>query len=301
MPIFGKNEGAAAPAAAAKPGQRVEFSFSTQLAHGSATKKISNFSNVKEMYQAISTAFSVPFGDIVFCTLNTPKIDMNRLLGGQIVFDDFIFAHLRGETKVAEVEKTSSTLGLSITDNGAGSAFIKRIYPDSILAKIPQVSVGDLIEEINGVSMLNKRHSDVANTLKEVPVGSKFVLKLAAVKRQGGDEKHATPAAAAAAAAAAPAVKPPAEEKPAAPSTQNFSDANNSAAIATKVEDLLESFMGIRDGDLASEMISLADGLENKEQFIDLVQENLGAFEFPDEFSLDVWDVIHGGEAALFT
>ena len=34
---------------------------------------------------------------ILFCTLNTHKIDMNRLLGGQIGLDDFIFAHRKGQ------------------------------------------------------------------------------------------------------------------------------------------------------------------------------------------------------------
>lgn len=33
---------------------------------------------------------------ILFCTLNTHKVDMNKLLGGQIGLDDFIFAHRKG-------------------------------------------------------------------------------------------------------------------------------------------------------------------------------------------------------------
>ena len=34
---------------------------------------------------------------ILFCTLNTHKVDMNKLLGGQIGLDDFIFAHRKGK------------------------------------------------------------------------------------------------------------------------------------------------------------------------------------------------------------
>ena len=52
-------------------------------------------------------------------------VDMQKLLGGQIGLEDFIFAHVRGETKEVEVTKTEDALGLTITDNGAGYAFIK--------------------------------------------------------------------------------------------------------------------------------------------------------------------------------
>lgn len=61
----------------------------------------------------------------MFCTLNSHKVDMQKLLGGQIGLEDFIFAHVRGETKEVEVTKTEDALGLTITDNGAGYAFIK--------------------------------------------------------------------------------------------------------------------------------------------------------------------------------
>lgn len=64
-------------------------------------------------------------GKILFCTLNSHKVDMQKLLGGQIGLEDFIFAHVRGETKEVEVTKTEDALGLTITDNGAGYAFIK--------------------------------------------------------------------------------------------------------------------------------------------------------------------------------
>lgn len=62
---------------------------------------------------------------ILFCTLNTHKIDMDKLLGGQIGLEDFIFAHVRGLKKEVEVYKSEDALGLTITDNGAGYAFIK--------------------------------------------------------------------------------------------------------------------------------------------------------------------------------
>ena len=41
--------------------------------------------------------------------------------------EDFIFAHRKGQAKEIEVVKNEDALGLTITDNGAGYAFIKRI------------------------------------------------------------------------------------------------------------------------------------------------------------------------------
>ncbi|OXB53777.1 UNVERIFIED_CONTAM: hypothetical protein H355_010723 [Colinus virginianus] len=61
----------------------------------------------------------------MFCTLNTHKVDMEKLLGGQIGLEDFIFAHTKGQRKEVEVLKSEDALGLTITDNGAGYAFIK--------------------------------------------------------------------------------------------------------------------------------------------------------------------------------
>lgn len=57
--------------------------------------------------------------------MNTHKIDMEKLLGGQIGLEDFIFAHVKGIKKEVEVYKAEDALGLTITDNGAGYAFIK--------------------------------------------------------------------------------------------------------------------------------------------------------------------------------
>ncbi|KAM9619818.1 PDZ domain-containing protein GIPC3 isoform 1-T1 [Morphnus guianensis] len=107
------------------PRARPRLVFHTQLAHGSPTGRIEGFTNVKELYAKIAEVFSISPTEILFCTLNTHKVDMQKLLGGQIGLEDFIFAHVRGETKEVEVTKTEDALGLTITDNGAGYAFIK--------------------------------------------------------------------------------------------------------------------------------------------------------------------------------
>lgn len=66
---------------------------------------------------------------------------MSKLLGGQIGLDDFIFAHRKGRPKEIEIVKTEDALGLTITDNGAGFAFIKRIKEGSVIDKIPHIQV----------------------------------------------------------------------------------------------------------------------------------------------------------------
>lgn len=122
---------------------------------------------------------------ILFCTLNTHKVDMMRLLGGQIGLEDFIFAHIKGRPKVVDIEKSEDALGLTITDNGAGYAFIKRIKEGSIMDKIEGICVGDHIEKINDKSMVGCRHFEVAKMLKEIPKGTTFSLRLVEPLKSG--------------------------------------------------------------------------------------------------------------------
>ncbi|CAF4454448.1 unnamed protein product, partial [Adineta steineri] len=57
--------------------------FHCQLAHGSPTGLMSGFSNLKELYQKIADCFEIPASTILYCTLNTHKVDMDKLLSGQ--------------------------------------------------------------------------------------------------------------------------------------------------------------------------------------------------------------------------
>ncbi|CAN0430645.1 unnamed protein product [Lampetra fluviatilis] len=111
--------------AAPGPGARPRLVFHAQLAHGSATGRVEGFANVRELYEKIAHAFGISPAEILFCTLNSHKVDMQRLLGGQIGLEDFIFAHVKGHAKEVSIVKSEEALGLTITDNGAGYAFIK--------------------------------------------------------------------------------------------------------------------------------------------------------------------------------
>ncbi|TRY75829.1 hypothetical protein TCAL_17367 [Tigriopus californicus] len=130
---------------------------------------------------------------------------MKMLLGGQIGLDDFIFRpckatslnfsrdnswpasseatdefspiHFRPKQR-DPIEKTQEALGLTITDNGAGIAFIKRIKDAAVISQLSTYQVGDHIEKLNGVELVGCRHFEVAKALKEIPKISTFTIRL---------------------------------------------------------------------------------------------------------------------------
>ncbi len=112
---------------------------------------------------------------------------MGRLLGGQIGLEDFIFAHVKGQTKEITVTKSEPALGLTITDNGTGYPFVKRIREGSVIARMKEVLVGDHLEAINGRSMVGSRHYEVAKLLKELPQYTEFTLRLVEPRKAFGE------------------------------------------------------------------------------------------------------------------
>ncbi|XP_040216580.1 PDZ domain-containing protein GIPC2 [Rana temporaria] len=270
---------------------RPKLVFHTQLAHGSPTGRIEGFTNVKELYAKIADAFQIAPEEILFCTLNTHKIDMDKLLGGQIGLEDFIFAHVRGSKKEVEILKTDDALGLTITDNGAGIAFIKRIKEESVIDTVKVISVGDHIDSINGKKIVGTRHYEVAKMLKELEKGQTFTLKLIEPlkafemiepRSRGGkttDGKISSGRETLRLRSKGPATV---EEMP---------TAFEEKAIK-KVDDLLESYMGIRDIELAATMVEAGRDKNNPDEFAVALDEALGDFAFPDEFVFDVWGAI---------
>ncbi|NXI41769.1 GIPC1 protein, partial [Galbula dea] len=267
------------------PALRPRLVFHTQLAHGSPTGRVEGFSNVRELYGKIAEAFRIPPGEVMFCTLNTHKVDMEKLLGGQIGLEDFIFAHTKGQRKEVEVFKSEDALGLTITDNGAGYAFIKRIREGSVIDRIPVISVGDMIEAIDGQSLVGARHYEVAKMLKDLPRGRTFALKLTEPRKAFG-----------------PMGSRSAGEVPKAKGRLALSltekclcplqpSAFEELAVA-KVDDLLESYMGIRDSELAATMVELGRDARDPDALAQALDSQLGDFAFPDEFVFDVWGAI---------
>ncbi|XP_054911656.1 PDZ domain-containing protein GIPC3 [Poeciliopsis prolifica] len=270
---------------------RPRLIFHTQLAHGSPTGRIHGFTNVKELYAKIAEVFNISPSEILFCTLNSHKVDMQKLLGGQIGLEDFIFAHVRGETKEVEVTKTEDALGLTITDNGAGYAFIKRIKEGSTIDRLKAVCVGDHIEAINDQSIVGCRHYEVAKMLKEQPRGLPFTLRLVEPKKAFDMIGMRTKA-------------PKSNEGKLVNGRETLRLRSKGAATVQevqsefeeqatrKVDDLLESYMGIRDLELATTIVEAGKDKKNPDDFAEALDSVLGDFAFPDVFLFDVWGAI---------
>ncbi|ALC42468.1 kermit [Drosophila busckii] len=271
--------------------------FHCQLAHGSPTGLITGFASVRELYKKIAECFDMSEEDILFCTLNSHKVDMTRLLGGQIGLDDFIFAHRKGRAKEIEIIKSQDALGLTITDNGAGYAFIKRIKEDSIIDRIEHIGVGDHIEKLNGINMVGKRHYEVARMLKDIATGDTFTLRL--VEPVRGGFQGIGPRSQSRASSSATAGRNFGSGK----ETLRFK-ANGNAQIEPKfdeatvagveaINNLLESFMGINDTELASQIWELGDSKSNSMDFAEAIDNSdLESFGFTDDFIIELWGAI---------
>ncbi|XP_058459263.1 PDZ domain-containing protein GIPC3 [Malaya genurostris] len=267
--------------------------FNCQLAHGSPTGFITGFASVKELYQKIAECYDFSMDEILFCTLNSHKVDMSNLLGGQIGLNDFIFAHKKGRPKEVEIVKSEDALGLTITDNGAGYAFIKRIKSGSVIDRIPHIQVGDHIERLNGENVVGKRHYEVARMLKDIPTGSTFTIRLVEPMKSGFQ-------------GIAPRKGGAKQSKPGYGSgkeTLRFK-ANGNAAIEDEHDDvtqcgidainsLLDSFMGINDSELATQIWDLGNNKNNSMDFAEAIDaSDLEAFGFTDDFIIELWGAI---------
>lgn len=277
--------------------------FHCQQAQGSPTGIISGFSNIKELYLKIAECYDFPASDILFCTLNTHKVDMSRLLGGQIGLDDFIFVHRRGPAKEVEIHKSEDSLGLTITDNGAGLAFIKRIKEGSLMDRIGFVQVGDHLECIDDRSVVNCRHYEVAKALKEIPKGSTFTLRLIEPLKAGFS--HIGPRSGGAAAGGTQAKKGALGSgketlrlRSKGPATVQQAPDHVMQMAVDKVNALLESYMGINDSELATQIWELGCERPNPHEFVTAIGESdLDAFGFTEDFLFDIWGAISDAKA----
>lgn len=102
---------------------------------------------------------------------------MNALLGNYLSMGDLIVVHMCGSSRNLTLRKKQEYLGLTITDNGHGRAFIKKIRSrDWSLESV--LRVGDHIAAINSRSTLGMRHFEVAKSIREIPQNTVFTLQL---------------------------------------------------------------------------------------------------------------------------
>lgn len=291
---MGKKKGAVpdVPMGAPAPAEQFDMVFHVQLAHGSPTKQVRDFTNVKQLYESIAKAFGIATTDILYCTLNTHKVDMTRLLGGQIGLDDFLFAHVKGDVKTAKVNKDGPALGLTISDNGAGYAFIKKIRDDSIMSRAKAVVVGDHLKSINGTDLTGCRHFEVARMLKEIPIGSEFGLEMTSPK-QAFDTNLAARGnmGGSGNVSAGGGKKTLRMKKDGSAVVEDIDD--KVVKMVNKIDDMLEQFVGIRDAELSQTIFDLAKSSKSDDLFAGALDERLADFEFPDDFVIDVYEMVN--------
>lgn len=124
----------------------------------------------------------------MYCTRNTHKLDMDKLLSYEIGLNDFLFAHIKGQPKEIKIRKTSESFGLTLTDNGCGVVIIKRIKPGGFMDKVSKtchdlIQPGDQIEKIDDISFNGRRHYHVASYLQSIPITNVFCLRLISPER----------------------------------------------------------------------------------------------------------------------
>lgn len=268
--------------------------FHAQLAHGSPTRQVRDFTNVKQLYEAIAKAFGIPTQDILYCTLNTHKVDMTRLLGGQIGLDDFLFAHVKGDQKTCTVTKSGPALGLTISDNGAGYAFIKKIRDQSIMAAAANCAVGDHIAAVNGKAVQGCRHFEVARLLKEIPVGQQFTLGLISPQASASGVAKRGAIGGSGQVKAGAGKKTLRMKKDGTAVVEDVED-DSALAMINKINDLCDQHMGIRDDELARQLRDYAKR-GDVDAFATAIDDDneLQDFQFPDELLMDVHDAVHG-------
>ncbi|XP_037070619.1 PDZ domain-containing protein GIPC3-like [Pollicipes pollicipes] len=277
----------------AHPLPRPELVFHCQLAHGSPTGIITGFSNVKELYERIAECYDMSSSEILFCTLNTHKVDMDHLLGAQIGLDDFIFVHRKGQAKEIEIEKTEEALGLTITDNGAGCAFIKRIQEGSVADQIGYVKVGDQVERIDGTSLVDCRHYQVAKMLKDIPVGTTFLLRVVEPMSTGFANIGPRSGPKTGKATGYGSGKATLRLRANGPARIEQAPTNVVQSGVNKINSLLEGFLGINDTELAGQIWELSSGQANTVEFAAALDcSDLEAFGFTEDFVIELWGAI---------
>uniref|UniRef100_A0A5S6PHU9 PDZ domain-containing protein n=1 Tax=Brugia malayi TaxID=6279 RepID=A0A5S6PHU9_BRUMA len=265
----------------------IKLTFQVQLAHGSPTGIISDFNSIAQLYQAIANCYDeVSVDDILFCTINTHRISMDALLSSTININDFIFAHIAGQKKEVTLIKTEKALGLTITDNGAGKAFIKRIFPDTITSKAkPALQVGDFIEKINNESMVGRKHFDVARCLRALPTGSTFTMRLVEPKRTGFNfiASYSMPKRMRSILDRNETIRFKAD------GTVIVQEMPN-ALIINKINDIFDSYFGFHDNELAQTIWEMISSCKNFDDLKNILMESeIKDFNFPTELYFDLW------------
>uniref|UniRef100_A0A8B9T911 GIPC PDZ domain containing family member 1 n=1 Tax=Anas platyrhynchos TaxID=8839 RepID=A0A8B9T911_ANAPL len=188
--------------------------------------------------------------------------------------------------RVTPKTPSSSTWGVAGPDPGVWGG---RIKEGSVIDRIPVIGVGDMIEAIDGRSLVGARHFEVAKLLKELPKGRPFALRLTEPRKAFGEPLTGSTGSGGTQLGTGRGTLRLRARGPA--TVEEQPSAFEERAIA-KVDDLLESYMGIRDTELAATMVELGRDARDPDALAQALDSQLGDFAFPDEFVFDVWGAI---------
>ncbi|TKR92862.1 hypothetical protein L596_007431 [Steinernema carpocapsae] len=286
------------------PPQSSKLVFACQLAHGSSTAYIEQVDNIGELYDAIASCFpETEAGDILFCTLNSRQVKMECLISTNVPADATIFAHVRGQKKEVRLVKTHLQLGLTLTDNSNGKSFVKRIKNASVsFYAQPAIEVGDHIVAINGASMEGRGPFEVARTLRKLPVGEEFVIRLISPKKSGFSSL-------------APRSSRSTSKQ------QTHSDigdgrqtlrfiANGAAVIQEapcaeiieKLNAVFDKYLGLNDDDLALTIWETGTSCSSHAEMNGRISDSpMGVFGFPEDLVFDMWSIVQDYKRKLET
>uniref|UniRef100_A0A673ND67 PDZ domain-containing protein GIPC3-like n=1 Tax=Sinocyclocheilus rhinocerous TaxID=307959 RepID=A0A673ND67_9TELE len=235
------------------PCPRPKLVFHAQLAHGSPTGRIHGFTNVRELYARIAEVFNISASEV------------QRVFGTQ----QNLFFGSKG--KVAGLRSG-----------------VWRIKEDSTIDQIKTVCVGDHIEAINDQSIVGCRHYEVAKMLKEQLRGAPFTLRLVEPKKAFDMIGQRTRAPKSGEGKMVSGKETLRLRSKGSATLEEIPDEFEDKAIK-KVDDLLESYMGIRDLELATTIVEAGKNKKNPDDFAEALDSVLGDFGFPDVFLFEVW------------
>ncbi|CAJ0943441.1 unnamed protein product, partial [Mesorhabditis belari] len=276
--------------------------FMVQLAQGSKTHTITDVRSTNQLYEKVVECFpEVALDDILYLTVGTYKPDMTAVVAGQLNFGDLIFVHLKGEKRVVELLKTERLMGMTISDNGAGKCFVKKLKPGSTAEKArPAIDDGMHIEKVNDTSVVGMRHYQVANLLREIPIGHTVKLRLISPLQSGFSMLGARSQAAS---------SKPKKELENGGMTLRFKANGNAvvqqipdptkaqedegevpAGVVAAINRLFEEYIGFSDEELSRNVCEIAATCTSPFDMVKKLKESeISVFSFPDELVFDMF------------
>lgn len=132
-------------------------------------------------------------------------------------------------------------------------------------ARVAACQVGDHIKAINGTDLTGCRHFEVARMLKEIPIGAEFSVVLTEPKKAMQEIAPRGAIGGSGNVAAGAGKKTLRMKKDGSAEVVDVDDAVTK--MVSKVDDMLESFVGIRDSELSQTIYDLAKGTSEADLF----------------------------------